>query len=654
MVVVDAAGRIVLVNARTEAMFGYERRELLGQPVEVLIPERLRDSHAGLRADYNEAPRSRPMGAAPGLPCRRRDGAEFPGEIALSPIETEDGRLVVAAIRDLSEHRRLEEALATNLLIQRVVSQILQTSLEPIGLKEHLQRTLELILSVPWFGAQAMGGVYLAAEAGGSLSLEAEHGLAAGVLERCRTVAAGRCLCGRAASHREIVFASRLDEPHESHPTGIPQHGHYCVPILAEQRLYGVINIYLNDPGHEPEGEEEVFLASVARVLAGTIERKRAEAALRESEERFDLAVRGTDAGVWDWDLRTNRVYFSPRWKSILGHTDVEIADTFPEWESRLHPEDRERAFATVRAYLEGQTEEYELEHRLRHKDGTYRWILARGAAVRDAEDRPYRMVGSHIDVTEHRRAIERLQENAIQLRAAQKIQQALLPAGPPSLGGLDIAGFSHPAESTGGDLYDYLGMLGGALGLMIGDVSGHGVPSAILMASTQAFLRCLAQTCATVAELMTRVNRFVYEETRAEHFVTLLLARYNPGNRQLVFANAGHPSGLVLDARGELRAELLSSAVPLGILEHVDYPVREPLQLAPGDLVVLLTDGILEAESPSEEAFGIERVLEVVRRERSRSSREILESLHRALREHLENREPADDLTAVIVKVER
>ena len=197
------------------------------------------------------------------------------------------------------------------------------------------------------------------------------------------------------------------------------------MPIAVENHLYGIINIFTTDFPAPRMNQTTEFLASVSQVLAGTIERKRAEAALQESKERFDLAVRGSNAGIWDWDLRTDRVYFSPRWKSMIGYDDHEIENALFEWRDRLHPTDLPRAFETIKTYLEGRSSEYELEHRLRHKDGSYRWILARGAAVRDATGQPYRMVGWHIDVTDHKLAVEQLNENLIQLNAAQKIQQS-------------------------------------------------------------------------------------------------------------------------------------------------------------------------------------------------------------------------------------
>jgi PAS domain S-box-containing protein len=154
------------------------------------------------------------------------------------------------------------------------------------------------------------------------------------------------------------------------------------------------------------------------------VDRRHIEAALRESRERLELATKGADAGVWDWDLRTNRVYFSPRWKGQLGYAEHEIGDTFEEWESRFHPDDRERALEAIRAYLEGDSLIYNMEYRLRHKDGSYRWILTSGSAFRDDKAALVRMTGVHIDMTERKQAEESLR--VAQERYRNIVEQAL------------------------------------------------------------------------------------------------------------------------------------------------------------------------------------------------------------------------------------
>lgn len=147
-------------------------------------------------------------------------------------------------------------------------------------------------------------------------------------------------------------------------------------------------------------------------VVRDISERKRAEEELRRSRERFDLAVQGSQDGLWDWDLENNIIYYSPRWKSIIGYEDHEIGSTIEDWETRLHPDERERVLAANYAHIDGSTPHYEYEYRLRHKDGSYRWILARGVALRHANGKAYRMAGSHVDVTSRREAEQALKES--------------------------------------------------------------------------------------------------------------------------------------------------------------------------------------------------------------------------------------------------
>lgn len=651
MVVVDRGGRIVFANAQTETAFGYSRQELLGQNVEVLVPERIREKHTAERTAYMTAPRYRVMSERE-LAGRRKDGSEFPVEINLSPIETDEGTLVAAAVRDVTARKHAEKSLQANLRIQTVLNALLELSLQPLTLEEQLTRSLDLLFSVSWVEIESRGAIFLVEGDPQLLVMKAHRGLPDELLATCGRLPFGQCLCGQAAATRQVVFASDVDEFHEIRYQGMCRHGHYCVPILLQGELLGLLNLYLKH-GHERNADEEGFLSAVANVLAGIIRRQRAEESLRQSEERFDLAVRGSDAGIWDWDLLTNHVYYSPRWKSILGYDEDEIENEYREWEQRLHPEDRDRALATIRDYLEGTTAEYELEHRLRHKAGHYCWILARGALVRDRHGKPYRMVGSHFDITQRKQSEQKLREREAELLAAQRIQEHLLPPRSLRAPGFDITGEVFPAAFAAGDFFDYLPLSDTLLGIVVADVSGHGVGSALLTASASAHLRSISAGLTDIPRIVAHSNAILCRETEGGHFITLLFACLDLHGRTLHFVNAGHPYGYVLDAAGDVKNVLESNALPLALEPDTQFPLLGPVPLDTGDVVVLVTDGILEAMSPDERQFGKAGVLATVRQHLWQPSGEIVEALRCAVRDFSQRDELFDDATAVIIRVE-
>jgi PAS domain S-box-containing protein/diguanylate cyclase (GGDEF)-like protein len=157
-------------------------------------------------------------------------------------------------------------------------------------------------------------------------------------------------------------------------------------------------------------GEHRHFTGIVRDIT----EQQEAERALRESEERYALAAKGANDGLWDWDLENGTIYYSPRWKSMLGYDDVEIGASPEEWTKRIHRDDVERFQQDLEAHLQGRTATLHSEYRIRRKSGEILHMVARGVAMRDVDGHPYRMAGSQSDVTERRRAEERLVHDAL------------------------------------------------------------------------------------------------------------------------------------------------------------------------------------------------------------------------------------------------
>lgn len=141
---------------------------------------------------------------------------------------------------------------------------------------------------------------------------------------------------------------------------------------------------------------------------------QRAEQAVRETEERYALAMRVANDGIWDWNLRTEEMYFSPRWKAAIGYDEEEIENDPDEWYSRVHPDDIDALKEALDAHLEGLTSHFEAEYRIRHRNGTYRWMHASGIAVQDADGTPYRIAGSQFDITDRKDTEERLRHEAM------------------------------------------------------------------------------------------------------------------------------------------------------------------------------------------------------------------------------------------------
>ncbi|MEC4807048.1 MAG: PAS domain S-box protein [Jaaginema sp. PMC 1079.18] len=175
----------------------------------------------------------------------------------------------------------------------------------------------------------------------------------------------------------------------------------YIVPMHCQQKFQGWLGFAtFNHERTWPDGLGQ-RLRLVAEILTNAFERQRQQISLRKIKERYELAILASGEGLWDWDLETNEVYWSPRYCEILGYTGaVPQVDLYKEWQASLHPDDRDRVFAAIEAHVQQKQQFYDIKYRLRNRAGEYRWILARGQAIWDENDKPKRMAGSLQDIT--------------------------------------------------------------------------------------------------------------------------------------------------------------------------------------------------------------------------------------------------------------
>lgn len=235
------------------------------------------------------------------------------------------------------------------------------------------------------------------------------------------------------------------------------------------------------------------------------------------------------------------------------------------------------------------------------------------------------------------------------QLETARAVQSRLLPENAPELTGYDISGICIPAYEIGGDYFDYIPLTHGRLGLAIADVSGHGIPAALVMTAFRALLRTKARSMTRPANIVTAINRLLPEITADNHFVTALYAILDAVSGKLTYISCGHPPALLIHPGGEM--ELLDQHhTALGIFQDSRYTDGHT-QLSAGDTLVLYTDGVTELVNDQSEAFGIERLLQVVRENQQLPAAELVGKIMRATQDFSGNIGFLDDITLVIVK---
>jgi PAS domain S-box-containing protein len=383
--------------------------------------------------------------------------------------------------------------------------------------------------------------------------------------------------------------------------------------------------------------------------------RRRAVAELRESEERYRLLWETATDAILLMDNDSVIRFANPAVEVVFGYRPEEVVGRNM---TLLLPAESSREEGSVQLFKSLSVTDPRSNRRMVETVGRRKGdemvlieVVYNEMRIDGQSDDFY--VAFIRDITERKRAEKELMEHQEQFRVAREIQQHLFPKESPSVPGFDIAGASFPAEAAGGDYYDYLEMANGRFGLVVGDVTGHGVGPALLMAETRAYVRIVALNRDDVGRILTRANDALSDDIGDERYVTMFLGRLDADTRTLYYCSAGHPPALIIGRDGALRAKLKRTGVPLGMRRKVQYQAAEPVVLEPGDILALLTDGADEATNEAGDFFGLEEVIRVIREHRDRPAAEIVQAIYEEVRAYAVNPQDLDDVTAIIVKVD-
>lgn len=384
-----------------------------------------------------------------------------------------------------------------------------------------------------------------------------------------------------------------------------------------------------------------------AGVLHGGIALFRDVTAERQSRgalERLSNAVEQTADHIVITDTRGTILYTNPAFEHLSGYTRDEVYGHTP----RLLKSGKQDASSYMEMWqtlLAGKVYRGSIVNR--KQSGELYSSRLTITPMKDDSGSITHFVSVGKDLTDR----ETIEDRDIEMRLAGRVQKRL---NPPTLRreGLDVAGATHPAKATGGDYYDYLTMPGGRLGIVVADVSGHDLGAALIMVATRAALRSCADIPIGLDEILDHVNTTLLGDLEPGRFVTMFLASLDAHAQSLTYSSAGHPPGHVLDRHGEIKCVMESTRIPLGVMANwKDQPTRS-IPLERGDLLVFLTDGILESRGADGDAFGVENALGLVKAHRHESAQRILERLLNAVHTSRGNVTQDDDMTAVICKV--
>ncbi|MGD1968343.1 MAG: PAS domain S-box protein [Desulfobacterales bacterium] len=379
-------------------------------------------------------------------------------------------------------------------------------------------------------------------------------------------------------------------------------------------------------------------------LLVDITSRKLAEEEVRKSEEKFRRIVETAGEGfiLMDEDLTiidVNEAYcrmLGYSREEILGKTPVDLAsDDFKTFMLA----NREEILA----------KEYrEFEGTVVAKDGRHVPILIHGNTLRDDQGEVIGNMAFVTDMTEHKKA----------LALAGEVQKSLLPQSKPDVHGLDVAGRNVSCDEIGGDYFDFLWRRenpDGPFSVVVGDITGHGVDSALLMTSARAFLRMRASQPGTISDIVNAMNSHMTQDVfESGRFMTLFYLTVDPQNDCIDWVRAGHDPALLYDPQQDAFEELKGTGMALGVNDAFKYPENRHEGLTNGQIIAIGTDGIWEAFNKKGAMFGKKRFKEIIRQNAAAGADDILNAVYNEINQFTAGQKTEDDITLVIIKIKK
>ena len=321
---------------------------------------------------------------------------------------------------------------------------------------------------------------------------------------------------------------------------------------------------------------------------------------------------------------------------------------------------DAHRVAAGIRAVIKGEIKEFMYDYPCHGPDGRHFYYVR---AIRVAEEQPIRVVVSHEDITALKLAEEALRKREKErdrlqhsLELARDVQQILLPKKNPRIPGIDVAGKSIYCDETGGDYYDFVERQGGKgekLRVVVGDVAGHGISSALLMASVRSALRQRLASPGAISQIIADVNNLLVGDfAETGQFATLFYLAIDPSKRIIEWVRAGHDPAIFYDPASDKFSELNGFGMALGVEKDSQYEENHQNDFSVGSIIVLGTDGIWETRNESGQMFGRSAMYDVIRKHSAASADEIMAATFEKIKEFSKAGKQEDDVTLVVIKL--